>query len=498
MQKYLDQLPPWGIILCASLVSILLMQEDQFLTYIGLGSGAALIVGALVSPWMGLLTLFPLAFAMHPTPAALGVQEMIFAAMMVVVFVGAVKEFVELNSIKEFLRKFGGFIFCASSFFVVNYFVGFSNEIKFSDWLRGAIPFVFMFAFIPVAILVGGDKKRFDWFCFSVLVLVLLMSGYIVSYYFDHSLWKPYWTIEIDGNTVRVDEDVAMKAPELAYGPLIDRITMQIQRATDALLPIGIVIGAILAVLGKTKWHRSAGLILSMLCLAAVLITFTRSMLLSSLVTLFLFLCLLFVYCRNKVVVALKVFFGLGVFGIAFIFLCGMENVWFGRLIWLVNSVFEIATSSKVGGGQKSIDSNVSTRMQEYKIAWEMFVNHPLLGNGLGVKHEMRWETTEGQSLFQLVAYVHNWPLYMLMVGGITGLLVYMAALLGPVLLSFKSIKSISVEWVLICSVLVTMAVYGLFFAVFRLITFNLLCAAAWGLVYAGILSSRQECDGNP
>ncbi|MEB0200103.1 O-antigen ligase family protein, partial [Pseudomonas sp. 5S4] len=142
-------------------------------------------------------------------------------------------------------------------------------------------------------------------------------------------------------------------------------------------------------------------------------------------------------------------------------------------------------------------DFNVSSRLDEYRIAWKMFLSHPFLGNGLGAKHEMRWETSEGVSFTQFVAYVHNWPLYILMVGGGVGLLIYGLVLLGPALFRLSSIRSESSHWTVIRVTILTMVVYGLFFAVFRLITFNLLLAAAWGTVFSQLLTRHQKTQGS-
>jgi hypothetical protein len=76
----------------------------------------------------------------------------------------------------------------------------------------------------------------------------------------------------------------------------------------------------------------------------------------------------------------------------------------------------------------------------------------------------------------------------MLMVGGISGLAIYAFVLFGPVVFRLNLVKSESTPYTLIRATLITMIVYAAFFAVFRLITFNLLIAAIWGIIYAQIL----------
>ena len=91
---------------------------------------------------------------------------------------------------------------------------------------------------------------------------------------------------------------------------------------------------------------------------------------------------------------------------------------------------------------------------------------------------------TTGEVLHETVAYVHNWPLYTLMVGGIPGLLAYGFLLLRPVVTPFQG-HQMERTFLNVRAGLLLLCIYALFFAVMRLITFNLLIAAAWGITYA-------------
>jgi hypothetical protein len=57
---------------------------------------------------------------------------------------------------------------------------------------------------------------------------------------------------------------------------------------------------------------------------------------------------------------------------------------------------------------------------------------------------------------------------------------------LAPAFIHPSSIRHDGMAFAVLRAAILTMAIYGLFFAVFRLITFNLLLAAAWGVVLAG------------
>jgi O-antigen ligase len=354
------------------------------------------------------------------------------------------------------------------------------------------------------------------------------MPAFIVGYYFLHSLWEPYWNITIGGEVMRVTKKVAMNYPGSAYGPFLDRITMQVQQATDAILPVAAVVGFVVAVFSKCVRSTLFGTLLSIIGVAAILTTYTRSMIFSVALTLCVFTLLIIVYRKDKFFKVLGFGFILILTGLAFVFATGMERLWFGRLDFLFNSLMHVGQTGFAAAftspaisivdinvttrmqeykhvGQTGfaaaftspaisiVDINVTTRMQEYKIAWDLFLESPILGNGLGIKHEMSWETSKGELLRQSVGYVHNWPLYMLMVGGLVGLLSYLLVLIKPLFLGISAWKVGSEGRIVVSMAVLAMIIYGLFFAVFRLITFNLLLAVAWGYMYAQAIPMKLK-----
>jgi hypothetical protein len=259
------------------------------------------------------------------------------------------------------------------------------------------------------------------------------------------------------------------------------------------------VTGFMVATLAKRAINSVAGFLLSLLSMFAILTTFTRSMLSSALLVIGLFFIFILACRREMRSRWLVMFSSLGLLGLAFVVATGMQDIWIGRMsllgtipkaaVTMISSAAK-AEMPKADADVKS-DFNVTLRFEEYRIAWKMFLAHPLLGNGLGVKHPMRWIDSAGNSIPQFVAYIHNWPLYILMVSGVTGLLFYLLVLFGPALSNIYSIGEEPMHWSLIRAMILTMSIYGLFFAVFRLITFNLLLAAAWGVVIAHDLTRR-------
>jgi hypothetical protein len=65
-------------IAAGAIISIFLMQDPGAFFYTGILGAASLVLMALISPWMGLLALFPLAFALRPAPPSIGPQELAF------------------------------------------------------------------------------------------------------------------------------------------------------------------------------------------------------------------------------------------------------------------------------------------------------------------------------------------------------------------------------------------------------------------------------------
>ncbi|WLH86499.1 O-antigen ligase family protein [Pseudomonas sp. FP2338] len=541
-------------ITAAALIAILFMLDPGVLFYIAIIGSALLVLTAILSPWLGLLALFPLAFALHPAPTSLGAQEIAFAALLMAVFLSALIKLLRTLGFRSVLRLFAAPLLIGLGFLVLNLVVAMYHHVPMADWIRGVVPFLFNYALIPICALVGREENNVRWLGVSVGTLILLTAGYIVVYYFYHGLWQPYWTLQVNGEMVKIPYEEALRNVN-AQGPMRDRITMVLAQATDAILPMGMVLGYVVGTLTPDRRVAWISGLISLLCAAAVLITFTRSMLISALLVIGLFA--LYTFFAHKHL-RLKVVSGIviqALFSLVFIFATGMQDVWLGRMNSLAKTALPIATSSIASMEEKRMqpdaaapvvseskpaanekqdfnvssrmgekrtqpdaaapvvseskpaanekqDFNVSSRVHEYKIAWSMFQDHPVLGNGIGIKHEMRWERPGGDSFTESVGYIHNWPLYMLMVGGLLGLLMYISVLGAPVVYRLTSLKSDPVHLTVIRTAVITLAIYGLFFAVFRLISFNLLLAAAWGVMLAHKHSNQMMGtalpDGHP
>ena len=188
-----------------------------------------------------------------------------------------------------------------------------------------------------------------------------------------------------------------------------------------------------------------------------------------------------------------------------------MEGIYFHRLLMLAKTSKVLSSDVARSISEKWLsepvatpasredpyekDVNVTTRLEEYKIAWRFFLEAPIVGKGVGIQHDIEFVTSSDNVLKQRVGYVHNWPLYALMTGGLIGIALYSFILIGPIPTVLRHPSQETTVNVLLVWGIVLLTFYGLYFAVFRLITFNLLLAIAWGVALAARYpENNQPC----
>lgn len=473
----LEQITPAHVIAVASLAAASMMLGHPVSFAFGVLVVLMLVVLAFRSCWLGLLAVFPLASSIRPTPPDIGTQEALFALLVAVVILKSIADAAVSMGWRALLKRYGQVLGLAGSLAIVNLAVAVSHGVGLADWLRGLVPFLFIGFFIPVALAIEQHPERLRWLGVSIGALIALLAGHVVVYYLANGLHYPYWVIVVDGIPQRIPEALAVLQAE-AKGPALDRVTVFVQSATDAMLPVGIVAGLIVAVLASDRRTAVLGYVVSAFSLVAVLMTYTRSMLLSVMVVLAIFVAQT-ALSRRGLSKTVGLMLGLALVAAGVIATLGIESMWGHRMGSLAEAVMTDGTTS-----------SVTTRLEEYRIAWNRFVEHPLLGNGLGAKHAIQFYGPEGL-VEHHVAYIHNWPLYFLMTTGMTGFLVYTWVLLAPAFMRPQAGPREHLTFTLLRAAILTMAIYGLFFAVFRLITFNLLLAAVWGVALAVSRSSR-------
>jgi hypothetical protein len=536
---------PLPVIGLAAVAAALLIQGSTPAQAAALVCIAALVVLTMKVPWLGVLALFPLAVSVAAPPESVGIKEVAFAGLTACVLARSVIGALVQDGWKRFLQDFGIPLGLAAALLAANFLAALYVGTSVPDWVRGAIPYLFLVMAVPIALELRGRPERMRWLGFAIIAAIMLLCLYVLGYYIAHRMWDHEWHILVDGAWVRVTEDVAKQNLDIARGPLLQRITMNIASSTDALVPLGVSLGFCIAVMAENRQIRWLGLVLTALAVPSVLVTYTRSMLLSALLVIFAFGLYVLLFQRHRLRFATWLLIGLTVYAVAVIFALGLEMGWLSRVllllatisawtverailawVWLVNHYYIamawleyafyvvrdwlLATVSvppaivaqqlsetdavqwvaafKQSGWVSQYatgDANVTTRLEEYQIAWKMFLDHPIFGNGLGSRHAIVAVRNVGEFLPLSVGYIHNWPLYMLMAGGIVGFAAYATLLVGPICAHFKGGQADIRTNLLVRILPATLAIYGLFFAVARLITFNLLIAAVWGILIA-------------
>lgn len=508
---------------------------------------------AFFNPWLGLLALFPLSFTINSTPETIGFRELSFATLCVTLMVGTVVQIARNGMLRHELRKWGALIVIVVAYLALNFFVGRANAIPVQDWVRGLAPFVFLLVFWPVFVLLQSRADGIKWLGLSLVVMALLFVSQVLVVYFAEGLYNPFYYLLINGEYVPTDPPADPSEMGDKLGPYYFRVTTMLAQSTDALLPVTFSVAYVVSVLAPSQRVRRIAFLLTCLASTSILATYTRSMLMCALLSVSIFGLSLLVFQPSKFLLALKKGIFVIVVSIAIVFAINLDAVWYNRslelyyslginifvdqllaqfngiievvsewLFWLFHVVLEFFNISQSGlfeistpaEAEENIDYaifaadvNILTRLEEYRIALDVFYGQPITGAGLGIRHEMVFETSTGEKLIQQVGYIHNWVFYFLMVGGLIGTALYSALLILPPLMFGISIwlarkmpdREKFSQMVLIFNVvwvgLLTMGLYSLFFAVFRLISYNLLMAAGLGICAYTIATLRKRAS---
>ncbi|TCO80337.1 O-antigen ligase-like membrane protein [Plasticicumulans lactativorans] len=492
----------------ATLAAILAVHAGEGMRYVVLAVTVALAAWSLRQPAVGLVAALPLMYMINPTPTTVGWREFGFA---ITITVAGLSSIWRHRSMLAGLPRAGCiWLSIVTGWFVLNFFTAFWNGVSVADWVRGAAPFVFMSYFLPIWLEARANRVFAHGWQWAAGIAAALFSWHVVQVYVGEQLWRPATYIFDNGTWISMGYAEAQALGKQVFEFAI-RVTQRLQQATDTLLCLGVVWGA-WASLWLSNWLlRMLGLGLSILATTAIVLTYTRSMLLSSfLVALVLMLVAIRRGGAKRVVV---LFLALVATGAGTITGFNLEAIYLNRLVQMQeqasvsfdaspNQGKEGMAASSVDGSIASLraptplqsampgkmegqpkDANIASRMEEYRIAWDHFRASPLVGHGLGVQHNIRFDAGNGEWLDTRVGYVHNWVMYVLMTGGLLGLGVYAAVLFGPAVLAWRRCPRESGLPELTFATVAVMAVYGLFFAVFRLIPFNLVLGGMWGLL---------------
>jgi O-antigen ligase/polysaccharide polymerase Wzy-like membrane protein len=446
-----------------------------------LGAVSVLTICALSLRWpeIGLLSVFPLLYAMDPTPAGIGGREVLFAALLVATFVGSVIQ--ERLRLLEVLRGlFGKVVLVVTLFLCINLWVALTYGVVFQDWLRGVIPFVFIAYQVPVFLMVRAHPSLQTALFMSIGMTAALFSAHVVQVFIVQRLWVPRWYLFENNMWVPITEEMLSEKHYEGAKQFLKRVTMSLQQSTDVLLPLSVLWGIAGYVLHSQRVWRLAALSGASLGTIAVIMTYTRSMWITVGVA---SLGIGAMGWRKKNLPRFVIAcFVVGSVAFATIKACHLESLYLNRVF---QTYSPFSAERNVNNEPRVLDENIMSRVEEYKVAWAMFTESPWVGQGLGVRHHMKFPAGHGQFVEQEVGYIHNWVLYMLMVGGIVGFALYSWLIVGPGVLLMRK-RSLPVELrAALVTTLAAMTVYALSFAVFRLLSFNLLIAVCWGVALA-------------
>ena len=512
LQCKTDNCNAYLFILAGMVIALCLRIDAQYLSAIALLTFFLVCYSGFFTPWGFLLTAVTTLFGIESAPSYIGFGEGLIILLLFFYVAGTyAQEF--LNNSEVFNRGFLIGHVVLALVIIASCFQSVSYGIFFKDWLRAITPFLILYLIIPISITVRSQfEDKLKWLFASFSLLSILLSAYINIIFFKENYYAFYWIKTLDGEKI-FNLTGHLDVSEL-MGPFKARITMRIHQSTSELLPVGLVCFSAIAIFGRNKVLKIITIPAMLVTLFAILETYTRSMLLSPAIVLMLLGIVALIMGNKLYKEYIKVMLILFISTLVFVQSFNMGDIWLGRL----NSLFRTFAGSvthddarttsgsvthddarrRVKNQRAQVDENILVRMREYNFALNTFKKHVVIGAGLGVQHKMSFQTSEGNYLHQKVSYVHSWIMYWLMVGGIIGLIFYMSCLLGPLILFYKLDPKFNLFKIISASTLLTLSIYANFFAVFRLISFNLILAVSCGIAFYFLKLNNSLKEGVP
>lgn len=496
IKPYMSVLP----IIFGAAIAMIFFLDNQALNAL---ASLAYLIGIYRSwknPFTLLLGTIPLFFCLPPVPDKVALPEILLGLSLLLYTCFSYNDI--RRSGNQYIIRY---IVIITGFFIavvtLSFFYASSVNVAALAWFRGIAPFTLIYLAVPISIsLQNSFKKNFTLLLISCATLTLLLATYINYIYFIECLHKTYWLLA--GSNTKI-YDAATHIQRLPLlGPYRDRITMRIPLATSELLPVGLVLFTINSVFQNRSILKGISLLSAIIILFSILETYTRSMLLSGMTSLGFTSILIYRYKPRLRRTIMTHLFIIVMAGVAFTNIVNINTILLGRLNLLTDSLVSLSQNYLYSSlpnfhrenkgntiqhteSKSTNDENVNVRVREYQIAYELFLKHPIFGAGIGVKHNIDFKTSTGISSPTSVGYIHNWILYWLMCGGLIGLVGYTSILLYPIYFIQRLGSAYSQEKFIISSAVLTITTYSCFFAVFRLLTFNLILAISWGAMLA-------------
>lgn len=382
-------------------------------------------------PYFSILVLFfATEFFMDPVPTEINVVNVLFALMTFAIIISVIVNIQDISLKDPAILVLLAIIFFYCCLLIVAVLF---KQIPIVDSIRAIIPFCFVLIFFPLYLFLKKGYLNEEKVLFSFVLWGILYSINNL-YLFIHNA--------LEGMT------------------LYRRITL-LDPNTNSPLPLFVAIISFKIIFDKKKiifkkmypWY-----FIFILSVLGIIVTQTRSMIISLLITMVL---IALYYLLQKRWTKLFKIFKLSAF-VSFvfsIFLFTSES-----LSNLFNSI--LLRFSRFATG----DDNVSDRIDEYISAYRLFSENPLFGGGLGI----RFSAHDGV----IVNYIHNSFLYFLANTGLLGITVIGVFILLTLYWAFKSKNEMIITFAF---GLIGILVFSLFFATFKWFSQNMIIGIVLG-----------------
>jgi O-antigen ligase len=423
-------------------------------------------------PVLGLFLLLLWLPFMETSPTAVGWREAVYAALFMLTLGAWAVRSLLVREVLIYRSAVSAAVFLLLGVCLASLPVALGNGVEPGLWLRGIFPFLNLIMFYPaVDSIEPRDMKPLLWVMLAAALIFAARTLYVFA---SMQLWRKVYFV--------------------AYREYFSyRVTWLCPTSTVSYPIWGAVVAALLAAYGKTWRAVVLFTTLAAVFATAVLLSYTRSMLLTMALTAGLVAFLLWKYQGRLALKPSRA-------GLILLCCAGLLAV----LVAVKSGTFQILLSrldalNTSKAASAAPDTNVSARLEEWRVGWRLFREAPLWGKGLGFQHTIPMDVgPPGHVKMALITkgYVHNFLVYFLMDTGLVGALSYLFVIGAGLAELKRAIASARGEEGLLTLALLAVFVatfaYSLVFAEFRLFAFNLLVA----VVLAAAVRLRIAAEG--
>lgn len=436
-------------------------------------------------------SIFPSLYLMQQAPQRLGINELYFSLVCLSLWISFIKS--DRLFFIRFSLRMKIFFVASLLFLTMNFYASQFYNIPLLDWLRGILPFMLPLLCFPLSKIFRENKDSYADFLLSLFISFFLYSVQVIFIFLVFELYNNQYYIFKNGEYIRIPYELVNQYANETIFYFKKRITTVLAESTSPLVPLGSITGIILFFISNKRKIKIMGLLLTVLSFVSIILTATRSIILCVILVLLFNLFYDYSYYKKYKKKIISGFLIIIATGVITIFSTNTGDVYFNRFSQLfsfaaktVSFIQEKITpktyQNTIVSENSLADANITARLDEYKRAYEIFRDNPIIGAGFGVKHAMDFDAGFGNIIHKEVGYVHNWFFYILMCGGIFGLVLYSIIIFYPVLFFLKNLDSEIIR--IFLPLILFLILYASFFAVFRLLTFNTLLAVIWATIF--------------